>query len=503
MQSGMQIGDYELQQLLYEGGSIRMWQARQISVNRPVIVEILKPAAQKSPEVVAAFVGDVRTKAQIDHPYIGSVFEVIQEGDLCMYTREMLNGRTLLSMQASHARLSPAKAARMIEQFAQANDHLERHGIATLPVNLDHVYIADTGMCRLINMAVSGEIDPAVAMTDKSTFANALIPMLEQGKAGSVRIRSLLDFMADMDREEPLSWAQITELAQSVQQYLTQTRQLEATTQKIKKKKKIILAGLVLFGLLTITMLAALCYFGEKAPKARSLNTMVSFPAGNYRDHEGQTARLDAFSMSANEVTIAQYAAFLDEISEFNAEQLKAIHHPAHPSYKVSHKPDDWKQMYRAARAGKKWNGLEMTLNCPVVGIDWWDAYAYAKFAKCELPTQKQWFAALTEGGQIPPLSTSAWGEVDQQREDDKTAKGIYGLAGNVAEWILDCTKPAGDPTNERCLPVICGGSYFDQKKKSTDRLWLNKGIHKDARDNRSPYVGFRTVINTQSNSSP
>jgi len=197
----------------------------------------------------------------------------------------------------------------------------------------------------------------------------------------------------------------------------------------------------------------------------------------------------DPFTIDAHEVTISEYAKFLRELTA-NVENL--LKHPDQPEYKTSYEPDDWENMYQAAKDGTEWNGLKLSLNCPVVGIDWWDAYLYAAKQSRRLPTLQEWRAA-SSSSDLKELVSSDWGPVDQET-GDVTSNQIYGLAGNVAEWSLKSSKPATDPMAVLKKPVILGGSYNDNLT-ATNRRWLDPVEEgKSARDLRRRDIGFRTV---------
>ena len=50
------------------------------------------------------------------------------------------------------------------------------------------------------------------------------------------------------------------------------------------------------------------------------------------------------------------------------------------PESKQGHEPDGWAELYGAAKANGVWQGKAVSLNSPVVGVDWWDATAYAEW---------------------------------------------------------------------------------------------------------------------------
>jgi len=495
---GMQVGDYYLQKLVYEGEATRTWLAQQVSVNREVIIDSLKRAVHGDEEVVATYLKDVRTKAMVDHPLIGSVFEAVRDEGICFYAREKIPGDTLEAKVLKREKMTPAQVVHLIKQVADANLYLESKNLASLPLVPSQIFISDTLMCRIVNMAVGGVRDHGTSTEDKVMLGKYFAKVLKVDEPGATRTRSLLGYMSDEEREIPLSWEQVKDLSEGVERQLAEpvkSSTIDSSTMLIKKSqwtKKMLMIAVVATAVIVIGGLAALVMTREKPPKKRDLVDVVMVDVKKYQKNN-PGVKLRAFTIDAHEVTIGEYAKFLKSLT---TEIEEDIQHESQPDHKVSYFPEDWESMYDAARGAKKWNGLKMNLNCPVVGVDWWDAYAFAEFHSRRLPTQSEWDAALaTSGSSSKSLKSSGWGAVDQTSEDI-TANKIYGLAGNVAEWTLKRSKPETDPMAVVKKPVICGGSYNDADEiNASSKRWLNPSEDEvDARDIRRPYIGFRTV---------
>jgi formylglycine-generating enzyme required for sulfatase activity len=215
----------------------------------------------------------------------------------------------------------------------------------------------------------------------------------------------------------------------------------------------------------------------------------ILIPLGRHPNPDGTEEDLKAFRISPCEVTIGQYAAFLETLETLAKDGLdRTFDHAEQPPEKTSHIPDDWAALHAAAKTGGVWNQHAVTLDTPVVGVDWWDAAAYAEWKKARLPSQEEWFAALRMDVEAPAAIPAAdWLPVTSETFD-RTPPGLVGMAGSVCEWTrLPAVNPA-NPLGERKW-VLIGGSFLKPGSNALTREWT------DDRTLRRPDAGFRIVF--------
>ena len=234
---------------------------------------------------------------------------------------------------------------------------------------------------------------------------------------------------------------------------------------------------------------------------------LMDVPGKNYLNYEAERPRhrvkVSAFYMDKNEVTNARYRRFLE------AAPGAAYDHPDQPEG-IGHEPQHVTEVLLGD-------------DQPAVGLNWYDAFAYCRWAGKRLPTEAEWeYAARGAGdeyrkfpwGNDAPDADGIWwasyrpqGGPDQDGfrasapvgsfPDGISPMGIMDLAGNAEEWVQDwysvnyfrqsdgAQDPAGPATGAK--RVIKGGSYEspDYQIRIAARFW---GKPHD----RGPRIGFR-----------
>ncbi|MBI3857046.1 MAG: SUMF1/EgtB/PvdO family nonheme iron enzyme [Planctomycetes bacterium] len=186
------------------------------------------------------------------------------------------------------------------------------------------------------------------------------------------------------------------------------------------------------------------------------------------------------------EVTNEQYALFLAHVSATND------HSRCHPDEDAGTKQRNHKPAFLT---DPNFNGPKH----PVVGVTWYDAYAYAAWAGKRLPTEREWEkAARGKTGWTYPWGND-W-ELNEKRCNSSgradgyeftapvgacpgvSPAGCYDMVGNVSEWCSE-DYPGKSPSK-----VIRGGCFRDKEWVTTTSRWYERP------DANTATVGFRCV---------
>jgi len=480
------LGDYLLKQRLSEGPPAYIWTAEQVSVGREVLVHELRADCE---EQRAAFLADVRAKAGVDHPLIASVYEAVDRPDCCFCAIERIVG-TRFSERLNERRLFiPIHLVGYLGRVAAAQLQLESRGVNAEPLTLESLYLDGHGGIRLDNPALAGPREAGASQRDIVALGNALHRLVSSARPGSTRVLTLLGWMRGQGLSEPIGWSQVAAYCSQIE------TQLSAPPAPVRREDGgKLLPRIAVLAAVLVTGLAAFAVFQSRpddpGPVARApLPGLVTIPAGSHPGPEGAANVLPAFRISAHEITIGEYAAFLETLDLLaKSNKHTVFDDKSQPAEKSSHEPDDWAALIRAASASGSWQERPVSLDSPVVGVDWWDAAAYARWKQGRLPTQEEWIAALHHGGTAAAeLPAGPWQAVTVETKD-LTPGGMIGMAGSVAEWTrLPATNPA-NPLGPR-LWVIIGGSQFRPASGALTREWT------DDRSLRRADLGFRIVF--------
>jgi hypothetical protein len=402
------LGVYTLTELLGRGEYTDLYQARQSHVERGVVVQVLRPGADKT--TTDYFLNVVRARGATALPGISQVLESKMAGQTWYLAHERPEGSNLAQLAATGGRLSTAQACAVIATVARMYATAARQNIAMEPLSPYTIYVKENDSVRVLSPVLCGEYDPAATGAHMQALAAALYPVLPQNVPGQGRVATLVQWIDQGYEGQFLDWDAISATAEEIN---TQTAPLLTRSevehlssgnvgrqvrlkQELRRRRRHILclsAAALFVGLMGAAGALLLPGEGEQLPECSGRYLYVQAEQGPRR-------------VLLRPVSILEYQRFLNVYEDPAATNQfrRAAINEGIPADCTNHTPAQWQQQLESVDSGKPWNGEKLTMRSPVRGVSYWDALAYANFHGAELPSAAVVLAAREQAGTGTPL---------------------------------------------------------------------------------------------------
>ena len=151
---GSMIGTYQVIRPLSAGGNAQVLVAWDASLHREVALKILSGWAVADPDQLARIQREARVLAQLNHPNILRVIDLIRWKNQPVLVTELLEGRTLRAVLSEGALLL-ATAVDLALQVTSALDVVHRKGIIHRDIKPENLFLTTDGCCKLLDFGLA------------------------------------------------------------------------------------------------------------------------------------------------------------------------------------------------------------------------------------------------------------------------------------------------------------------------------------------------------------
>jgi serine/threonine-protein kinase len=156
-------GRYRIEALLGEGAMGSVYRARQLNVDRPVALKLLRPDAAGGPEAIARFREEMRATSRIEHPNTIRLYDSGEHAGRLFLVMELIDGPTLRRVIDKEGPQPLSRALHIGLQIANALGAAHDRGIVHRDLKPDNIMLVDVygngDFVKVVDFGIAKSLD--------------------------------------------------------------------------------------------------------------------------------------------------------------------------------------------------------------------------------------------------------------------------------------------------------------------------------------------------------
>ncbi len=185
------FGDYELTDVLGKGAMGVVYCARQISLDRPVAIKMIRAAALADEDDRRRFQNEAEAVAKLDHPHIVPIYEVGEHDGQRYFSMKLIGGPCLQQAVPAFA-ANPTAAARLVITIAGAVHHAHQRGILHRDLKPSNILLDEQGQPHVSDFGLAKRLEGDGGLTVSGLVVGTPAYMAPEQASGKKRLVTTL-----------------------------------------------------------------------------------------------------------------------------------------------------------------------------------------------------------------------------------------------------------------------------------------------------------------------
>lgn len=182
------FGDYEVREELGRGGMGVVYHARQITLNRPVALKMIKVGVLANDTDLRRFQNEAEAVALLDHPGIVPVYEIGEHDGQRFFSMKLIQGGNLAERLGT-MKGNPRAAANLVAEAAEAIHHAHMRGILHRDLKPANILVDAEGRPHVTDFGLAKRVEEDVEFTASGAILGTpayMSPEQAAGRRGSI-----------------------------------------------------------------------------------------------------------------------------------------------------------------------------------------------------------------------------------------------------------------------------------------------------------------------------
>jgi eukaryotic-like serine/threonine-protein kinase len=150
------IGQFEVQELLGEGGIGQVYAARDSVLDRMVAIKSLRAELLSDKSFVERFRAEAKNLALLSHPNITTLYTLLEQDGSLYMVMEMVRGRTLEAiLEQRGAPFTSEEALAIVAQAADGLSYAHEMGIVHRDIKPANLILTNTGLLKIMDFGIA------------------------------------------------------------------------------------------------------------------------------------------------------------------------------------------------------------------------------------------------------------------------------------------------------------------------------------------------------------